>query len=287
MSLTQFLIQADELESRLGNRNLRLYDCTTWLKPDPPRIYRIENGRASYEASHIPGANFLDFVEDLSDSDSSFNFMMPAPETLADVLAAHGVGDDSDVVLYSRENIQWATRVWWMMRAIGFDRASVLDGGIDKWEAEGRPTSEEIKQYPAATLSVQSRAGLFCDKSEVLLGIKDNNICIINALRETLHDGSEDVDYGRPGRIPGSTNVPGVSLLNPETRSYRALDELETVFREAGALDADRVLIYCGGGIAASSDAFILTLLGKTNVGVYDASMSEWAKDPTLPMETG
>jgi thiosulfate/3-mercaptopyruvate sulfurtransferase len=257
------------------------------LKPDPPRIYRIENGRASYEASHIPGANFLDFVEDLSDSDSSFNFMMPAPETLADVLAAHGVGDDSDVVLYSRENIQWATRVWWMMRAIGFDGASVLDGGIDKWEAEGRPTSEKINQYPAATLSVQSRTGLFCDKSEVLAGIKDNNICIINALRETLHDGSEDVDYGRPGRIPGSTNVPGVSLLNPETRSYRPLDELETVFREAGALDADRVLIYCGGGIAASSDAFILTLLGKTNVGVYDASMSEWAKDPTLPMETG
>ena len=132
MALGQFLIQTDELESRLGDNNLRVYDCTTLLKPDPPRIYRAESGRASFEESHIPGANFLDLVENLSDSGASFNFMMPSPPTLSAALEAAGVGDSSNVVLYSRDNIQWATRVWWMMRAIGFDRASVLDGGIDK-----------------------------------------------------------------------------------------------------------------------------------------------------------
>ena len=288
MSVSRFLIQTDELEPFLGDQNLRLYDCTTWLKPDPPRIYRAESGRASFEESHIPGANFLDLVENLSGSGASFNFMMPSPPTLSAALEAAGVGDSSNVVLYSRDNIQWATRVWWMMRAIGFDRASVLDGGIDKWEAEGRPTTSEITPYPAATLSSpQARMGLFCGKEEVLSDLENNKVCIINALRETLHKGSETLHHGRPGRIPGSCNVPGVSLLNPKTKAYRPLAELKSLFQEAGALDADKVVIYCGGGIAASSDAFILTLLGKSNVTVYDASLSEWANDLSLPMETG
>tara|TARA_B100001123_G_scaffold2459_1_gene3328 strand:+ start:9573 stop:10439 length:867 start_codon:yes stop_codon:yes gene_type:complete len=288
MSVSRFLIQTDELEPFLGDQNLRLYDCTTWLKPDPPRIYRAESGRASFEESHIPGANFLDLVENLSDPGASFNFKMPSPPTLSAALEAAGVGDSSNVVLYSRDNIQWATRVWWMMRAIGFDRASVLDGGIDKWEAEGRPTTSEITPYPAATLSSpQARMGLFCGKEEVLSDLENNKVCIINALRETLHKGSETLHHGRPGRIPGSCNVPAVSLLDPKTKAYRPLAELKSLFQEAGALDADKVVIYCGGGIAASSDAFILTLLGKSNVTVYDASLSEWANDLSLPMETG
>ena len=220
MSVSRFLIQTDELEPFLGDQNLRLYDCTTWLKPDPPRIYRAESGRASFEESHIPGANFLDLVENLSDSGASFNFMMPSPPTLSAALEAAGVGDSSNVVLYSRDNIQWATRVWWMMRAIGFDRASVLDGGIDKWEAEGRPTTSEITPYPAATLSSpQARVGLFCGKEEVLSDLENNKVCIINALRETLHKGSETLHHGRPGRIPGSCNVPAVSLLDPKTKA--------------------------------------------------------------------
>jgi thiosulfate/3-mercaptopyruvate sulfurtransferase len=281
------LIDGDTLEARLGDAALRLYDCTTWLRPDPPRIYRIESGRADFEAGHIPGADFLDLTGELADPEAKFNFMMPAPDALAATLASHGIGDDSEVVLYSRNNIQWATRVWWMMRAIGFDAVSVLDGGFDKWHAEGRPVTTEITRYPPASLTPRPRAGLFCDSAAVLAAMDDPDTCVINALRASLHDGSEAVNYGRPGRIPGSVCVPALTLLEAESKAYRPLPELERLFAEAGALDAEHVLIYCGGGIAATSDAFTLTRLGKSSITIYDASMSEWAKDPSLPMETG
>jgi len=287
MSPAPILIDGDDLETRLSDERLRLYDCTTWLHPDPPRIYRVESGRAAFEAAHIPGADFLDLTDELADPASDFNFMMPTPEALAKTLGTHGIGQDSDVVLYSRDNIQWATRVWWMMRAIGFDSASVLDGGFDKWQAEGRRTTAAVRQYPAASLTPRPRTGLFCDRAAVLSAMDEPNTCIVNALRASLHDGSEAVDYGRPGRIPGSVSIPGISLLDPKTKAYRPLLELERIFIEAGALDAKKVVIYCGGGIAATSDAFTLTRLGQDAVTIYDASMSEWARDPSLPMETG
>ena len=281
------LINGEDLEARLGDPDLRIYDCTTWLRPDPPRIYRVESGRKDFEASHIPGADFLDLTGELSDLAAGFNFTMPAPEVLAQALGAHGIGDHSAVVLYSRDNIMWATRVWWMMRAIGFDSASVLDGGFDKWQAEGWPVSNDITRYPTANLTPQPRPDLFCDSTTVLAAMEAPDTCIINALRATQHDGSEALNYGRPGRIPGSINVPGISLLDPETKAYRPLPELESIFAEVGALRAEKVVIYCGGGIAATSDAFTLARLGKEAVSIYDASMSEWANNPQLPMKTG
>ena len=287
MPPTPILIDSDELEARLSEQSLRLYDCTTWLRPDPPRVYRVESGCAAYEAEHIPGADFLDLTDELADPGSDLNFMMPAPELLARTLGAHGIGSGSDVVLYSRDNIHWATRVWWMLRAIGFDNASVLDGGFDKWQAEGRRTTVAIQKYTAGSLVTRPRSGLFCDSATVVSAMDEPGTCIVNALRGSLHDGSEAVNYGRPGRIPSSVSVPGVSLLDPETKAYRPLPELERIFAEVGALEAEKVVIYCGGGIAATSDAFTLMRLGQDAVTVYDASMSEWAKDPSLPMETG
>ncbi len=287
MSAAGLLIDGESLEARLGDAALRLYDCTTWLRPDPPRIYRVESGRADFEAGHIPSAGFLDLTAELADAQANFNFMMPSPEALAAALGNHGIGDGCEVVLYSRGNIQWATRVWWMMRAIGFDAVAVLDGGLDKWQAEGRPVTSEITRYPAASLTAHPRAGLFCDSAAVLAAIEDPDTCVINALRASLHDGSDDVNYGRPGRIPGSVCVPALSLLDADTRAYRPLSELERLFAEAGVLAAEHVVIYCGGGIAATSDAFTLTRLGQGSITIYDASMSEWAKDPSLPMEVG
>jgi thiosulfate/3-mercaptopyruvate sulfurtransferase len=287
VSPAHLLIDGDTLEARLSDAALRVYDCTTWLRPDPPRIYRVESGRADFEAGHIPGADFLDLAGELADPQAKFNFMMPAPAALAASLGSHGIGDDSEVVLYSRNNIQWATRVWWIMRAIGFDAVSVLDGGLDKWQAEGRPVSDEITHYPAASLTPRPRDGLFCDSAAVLAAMEDPDTCVINALRASLHDGSDEVNYGRPGRIPGSVCVPALSLLDGETKAYRPLPQLESLFAEAGALAAERVVIYCGGGIAATSDAFTLTRLGQGSITIYDASMSEWANDPSLPMESG
>jgi thiosulfate/3-mercaptopyruvate sulfurtransferase len=181
----------------------------------------------------------------------------------------------------------WAARIWWMLRAFGFDNAAVLNGGFKKWTVEGRPVSTEAGTRPAKTFTPRPRPGLIADKAGVLAAIGETGSCVLNALSEEQHRGAGGTSYGRPGRIKGSVNVVARDLVDPATHAYLPADVLRAKFQAVGALDAKRVVTYCGGGIAASSDAFILTLLGRDDVAVYDASLSEWANDASLPMERG
>jgi thiosulfate/3-mercaptopyruvate sulfurtransferase len=188
-------------------------------------------------------------------------------------------------VLYSRKALQWATRVWWMLRAIGFDKAAILDGGFDKWTAEERTISTTPLVYESGVLTMRPRPHLFVGKAEMLSAIEDPGVCSINALAPDLHSGA-NARYGRPGRIPGSVNVPAMSLQDPQTLALRPPPAVARQFADAGVDRSKRILLYCGGGIAATLDAFLLHQLGYTNLAVYDASMSEWAKDSSLPIET-
>ena len=236
---------------------------------------------------HIPGAGFADLHEELSDRHSSLRFTMPPAAQFADAMSRHGVGDGVRVILYDRFVNMWAARVWWMLRAFGFDDAAVLDGGFKKWAREGRPVTTDDGAVPRRHFTARPRPELIADKAGVLAALGDDRACVLNALTDEQHRGAGGVSYGRPGRIAGTTNVPARELVDPETHAYLPADILRTRFAAAGALDARRVITYCGGGIAASSDAFVLALLGRPDVAVYDASLSEWAADPTLPMETG
>jgi thiosulfate/3-mercaptopyruvate sulfurtransferase len=276
------------LAANLGDPTLRIFDCTTYLlyETGTGRPYSIKSGREDYDAGHIPGAGFLDLQGELSDRTSHFNFTMPAPDDLAARLAARGIGDGTRVVLYSRKTPQWATRFWWMMRAIGFDNAAILDGGIDAWMAEGRAISTSETRYAPATLRAKPRPGLFVGRDEMLTSIGDAGTCSINALAPDLHSG-ENPRYGRPGRIPGSVNLPAASLFEAGSFKLKAPDQVAAAFAAIGADKAKRKLIYCGGGIAATLDAFLLYQLGHQDIAVYDASMNEWAKDESLPMEVG
>ena len=276
------------LAANLGDPNLRIFDCTTYLlyETGTGRPYSIKSGREDYDAGHIPGAGFLDLQGELSDRSSRFNFTMPAPDDLAARLAARGIGDGTRVVLYSRKTPQWATRVWWMMRAIGFDNAAILDGGIDAWAVEGRAIAIGETRYAPATLRAKPRPGLFVGRDEMLAAIGDGGTCSINALAPDLHNG-ENPRYGRPGRIPGSVNLPAASLFEAGSFKLKASDQVAAAFAAIGADKAKRKLIYCGGGIAATLDAFLLHQLGHEDIAVYDASMNEWAKDESLPMEVG
>jgi thiosulfate/3-mercaptopyruvate sulfurtransferase len=280
------LVSTEWLAQRLGEPELRIYDCTVHLLPDPPRIYKVVSGRADYEKGHIPGAGFIDLQDELSEPDPKLRFMMAGPERFAAAMSRHGLGPRQTAVLYSQTNPQWATRVWWMLRAMGFDRAHVLDGGLTKWKAEGRPLSTAPASYPPAQFEAKPRPGLFVGKDAVEQGIGDGAVCTLNALRRELHDGSAKVNYGRPGRIPGSVNVPSVALVD-EKQAYLPAEKLRALFQGAGVASDKRVLAYCGGGIAATSDVFVLHMLGYDDLAVYDASMSEWASDPRLPMEQG
>jgi len=283
----QFLVETDWLAVHLDDPTLRVLECTTILHPRPEGGYRAESGRATWAAGHIPRSGFADLTDDLSDRASSLLYMMPPDEQMAAAMARLGVGEGTRVVLYDRAVNMWAARVWWMLRAVGFDDAAVLNGGWKKWTFEGRPTSTEPCAYPPARFVARPRPELFVGKGAVLAGLGQRATCILNALTEEQHRGTDGVTYGRPGRIAGSANVAARSLVDPKTHAYLPAHVLRERFAATGALEAERVITYCGGGIAASSDAFVLTLLGHDGVAVYDASLSEWAADPSLPMETG
>jgi len=285
------LISTDDLAARLGRPDLRVYDCTTYLEPAAPGSddpYTVVSGRQTFVAGHVPGADFLDLQGELSATDTRLKFTMPPAEHLARAFGRHGLGDGSRVVLYSIGSMMWATRVWWMLRALGFDGAAVLDGGFDRWQAEGRPIEAgEAKGYPPATFTPRPRPGRFVDKTAVKAAIGDPGTVTVNALGPQFHQGLEPSRYGRPGRVPGSVNVPAATLVDPATKKFVSPPDALARFTEVG-IDRDRrVIAYCGGGISATIDLFLLHQLGFDDLTLYDGSMGEWAKDPSLPIETG
>lgn len=281
------IVSGEWLEANLDDPSLRIYDCTTYLRYEEGtgRPYRVESGRADWDAGHIPGSVYLDLQADFSDGDAPTRFMRLSPEATAQAFARFGVGSDTRVILYARSSPQWATRFWRMLRWIGFDNAAVLDGGMDAWDAEGRPIATTATSYPESDLAATPRPELFVGKDEMLNAIDDAATCSLNALSPDLHSG-ENPRYGRPGRIPGSENVPAASLIDASDKAFLNPASVAQSFRAAGATPDKRILNYCGGGIAATLDAFLQHQLGYTDIAVYDASMSEWAKDPALPIET-
>ena len=280
---SSLLVETDWLESNLENPNIRIFDCTVWLNPHPKKIYTIVSGKKDYDEGHIPNSDFLN-LEDISLKNTPYPFMMPDIKTFDKVMSLKGVGPDTHVILYSRANIQWATRVWWMLKSMGFNNASILNGGFDRWKNQNKNISTTPVTYQENKFISIPQNGLFCTKEEVLNSLTNNNISIINALRSTLHDGSEKVDYGRLGHIKNSINIPSLEMVDPDTNLYKSLEDLKIIFKNYNVLNKEKVIAYCGGGIAATNIAFVLTALGFNNITVYDASLSEWAKNNNLPM---
>lgn len=283
----EYLVETGWLADHLDDSDIRILDCTAFNRPDGNGGIRAESGRESWEKEHIPGAGHADLVNDLSDKDASFRYMLPPVEQFARAFSAYGVGACTKAVLYDSTTGSWATRIWWMLRVFGFDDAYILNGGLHKWKLEGRPVNDDPSEHPPAIFLAKHRAGLMADKEEVLAALGNDSTCVLNALSEEQHLGSGGANYGRAGRIADSVNAPAGDLLDPVTHAYLPAEQLAERFAGVGADTAERVITYCGGGIAASNDAFILTLLGYEDVAVYDASMSEWAADPSLPMQTG
>jgi thiosulfate/3-mercaptopyruvate sulfurtransferase len=280
------LVSGAWLEDQLGAPDLRVLDCSVTLQvlPDGNRVYG--SGREAWEGGHILGSAHVDLVEDLSDVSSPLPFMLPSADRFSGVMEQLGVGEGTRVVLYDSYMNAWAARVWWMLRAFGFDEAAVLDGGWRAWTGDGRPSSTDSQPKLAPGRFVpRYRPGLFVGKDEVLDVLDSGETCIVDALPRKVYRG-ERQDYARPGHIPGAVNVPFVELVDPETHRYLPEHEMPAKFADVTAVE-QRVITYCGGAIAAASDAFVLTLLGVENVAIYDGSMSEWAADPALPLISG
>jgi thiosulfate/3-mercaptopyruvate sulfurtransferase len=293
MTLTA-TIRANELLDRLATekrlpadlRRLRIYDTTvTFRRTDSGMVAAPD--REAFEEGHIPTAHFVDHQADLSDAESPLRYTLMTPQRLGAALRAIGINNDSIVVFYSTQHIMWATRAWWILRSCGFEKVYVLDGGFDAWRDLGADVhrGRSTESYGAGDLTVEFSPRFWADKSEVQASIGDGSVCTINALSASSYRGTSKVNYGRPGHIAGSVNVPYQDFL---TEGFlRPEGQLRELFERQGAFARDRVVTYCGGGIAATLAAFTLDQLGHQNVGVYDGSLSEWSADPELPMATG
>lgn len=276
------LVTAEWLHANLDNPDLVVLDASVTVETDGNGGFRTVNGRPAYDEGHIPGAGFADLMGALADTSSPHGYAVPTPVEFAVAMGELGVGDDTRVVLYDTSGGPWAARVWWMLRWVGFDNAALLDGGLNAWTSAGYPLSTAAPTEPARTLTVNLRPELIVEKDEVQAAIADESVELIDAMPAAHYRGDFSM-YARPGHIPTAENVPANALLT-ETGQFRPEAELTTLFN--GDRDL-RTITYCGGGIAASADAFIMTRLGFKDVAVYTASLQEWAAEPENPLVTG
>ena len=283
------IVTCEWLDKNRNNDNIRIYDCTTYLHytdNDPTKPYNVESGLKDYETSHITNSAFLDLQSDISDKDSPYRFTLPKLEILSQKFKDIGVGDPYHIILYSRNGMQWSARVWWMLHVVGYDKVSILNGSFIEWKRLGLSEESKTNIFSAADFNFLPRYNFFVGKDQVMEAIEDEKTILLNSLTEDIHIG-ENPRYGRKGRIPTSLNVPFNQLLDNDTGKFKPIEEMSEIFLKQNITPDHIVLNYCGGGIAASLDAFVLRQLGFNNLQIYDNSMSEWAMDDNLPIEVG
>ncbi len=281
----EYLISADELAGKLGNDNLRLFDVSFYLKPNPKGGMIPSSGQAVYEKEHIPGAVFLNQYDQLTDKNSPVGFTRLPDDELIQAFADAGISEDSDVVFYSTSMTMWSTRAWWLLNYCGHKKAAILDGGLKAWKEAGLELSTAPATYAAAEWTSTALGQHFVDKEDVVAAIDNAGVCTVNALSPEVYAGTGDHHYGRRGHIPNSINVFYNTLL--ENEKFRPPQDIKQSLSDAGLLDDRPVIAYCGGGISATIDAFACLMSGKTNVAVYDGSMGEWVIDASLPLVEG
>jgi len=271
------LVSTDWLAGELGAGDLAVVDASYHL-PDAKR-----DAAADHAAGHIPGAVFLDLAT-LVDPASPVDNTMPGAEAFAERMRALGIGDATRIVVYDDSAIKSATRAWFMLRTFGAERVAVLDGGLGKWKAEGRPLDPGLAQPNRADFTAQTDAAKLRGKADVLAAREQ----VVDARSPGRYSGAEKET--RPGlasgHIPGSRNVHYAKLYEPDG-TLKDADALTAAFAAAGVDLAKPVVTSCGSGMTACALAFALHRIGKDDVALYDGSWSEWGADPATPKATG
>jgi thiosulfate/3-mercaptopyruvate sulfurtransferase len=272
------LVSTDWLVSHLGEADLAVVD-SSWHMPASGR-----NARDEYLAAHIPGARFLD-IDAVSDRSNPAPHMLPTAEQFGQAMAQLGIGRDDRIVIYDNSPIRTAARGWFMLRHFGATDVAILDGGFQKWIAEGRPTEKGEPPPRKASFDVAGNRSGVVTKQQILSGEITR---LADARGKPRFEGSEaDPRPGvAPGHIPGARNLPFGSLYN-EDGTFKSRDELRRLFADAGIDPASQFTASCGSGVTANSLIFAAHLLGNDDVRLYDGSWSEWGADPTTPKALG
>jgi thiosulfate/3-mercaptopyruvate sulfurtransferase len=272
----EVLISTEWLAENLEASNQRIVDCS-WYLPELKRDARTE-----YRAKHVAGAAFFD-IEDISDHDSPYAHMLPSGEEFAKKVGQLGIDNQTRVVVYDTNYV--SARVWWMFRVFGHDNVVVLDGGLTKWLAEGRPVESGDVSVAPRTFVARKRPELVADWREVLDNLSSRRAQLVDARMAKRYSGELPTGYPgiAGGHVPGSINLPWDTIEDPHTKQFVSEEALRGRFASAG-VDLDKPIIStCGSGVTACILALSLHRLGKRNWKVYDGSWHEWAQRPEAP----
>ena len=276
-----WLIECDELERELHAPDLVIIDAT-WYLPSEDR-----NARETYLAEHIPGALFFD-IDDIAQTNAALPHMMPSPEKFSSRMRKMGIGDGQRIVVYDREGLFSAPRVWWTFRVMGAQDVSVLNGGLPKWRSEGRPLvmGEPSERTPRHFTS-RHNLDLVRDLNDMKALIKDKSADVVDARARDRFAGTapEPREGLRSGHMPGALNVPYGQVINGDG-TLKAADELHAIFSTAGVDPHKPVVTTCGSGITACVLALALSETGHRRTSVYDGSWAEWGANDSLPIQT-
>ena len=275
------LVTTEWLAEHLRDDDVRVVDGS-WHLPSAGR-----DARAEFAAVRVPGAVFFD-IDAIADGETSLPHMLPSPEKFARAVGALGIGDGDRVIVYDASGVRSAARVWWTFRAFGHDDVAVLDGGLARWRAEGRPVASGMPSPIARRFSARPRPSVVRDLDAVRANLAGRAAQVVDARSPGRFAGTEPEPRPgvRGGRIPGSFNVPFDRLYASDGTLLPAAS-LRDVFAKAGVVLDRPVITSCGSGVTAASVALGLHVLGHRDVAVYDGSWTEWGGRHDTPIERG
>jgi thiosulfate/3-mercaptopyruvate sulfurtransferase len=275
------LVSTAWLGERLGGPDVQVVDAT-WFMPDEGRL-----GRDAYAGGHIPGAVYFD-IDEIADHTTDLPHMLPSPETFAAASGTLGLRRDVTVVVYDGQGVFSAPRVWWTLRTMGFPQVFVLDGGLPKWRAEGRPIETMAPNPATTTLAPALEPSLVRDIEAVRTTLQRGEAQVVDARSGPRFRGEVPEPRAglRGGHMPGACNVPWNGLINADGTMKPAPD-LRAAFEAAGVDLARAIVTTCGSGVSAALLALALARLGREDVAVYDGSWTEWGGRTDTPVVTG